>query len=61
MSAQISVWAEAVKNAVNKGWTLEEAQAGIDLTEQYPGDKKRMLTIQKNNIAHLYEFFKAQR
>ena len=60
MSSQISVWIEAVKNAANKGWTLEEAQAGIDLTEQYPGDKKRMLTIQKNNIAHLYEFFKAQ-
>jgi cyclase len=54
MTATVSAWIEAVKEALARGWSLEETQSRVDLIDRYPGDKQRMARTQKMNIENLY-------
>jgi cyclase len=55
MSAGVAAWIEVVKDALKKGWSLEESQARINMLDQYAGDKQRMVFVQKINIDNLYK------
>jgi cyclase len=61
MSANISDWIEVVKNAVEKGWSLEEAHSRINMLDKYAGDKQRMSWVQKINIENLYKILNARK
>jgi cyclase len=60
MTDTINAWINAVKNALNKGWSLTEAQQKISFLDQFksPEGKKMMEDVQNRNIAHLYEILK---
>jgi cyclase len=60
MSASINSWIEVVKDAVEKGWSLEESQSRINMLERYAGDKQRMAFVQKINIDNLYKILSAR-
>jgi cyclase len=55
MSANIAAWIEVVKDAVDKGWSLEECQSRINMLDRYAGDKQRMGFVQKINIENLFK------
>ncbi|HSW57149.1 MAG TPA: MBL fold metallo-hydrolase [Dehalococcoidales bacterium] len=54
MRANIEGWIQAVLDALNKGWKIEESIARINMLDRYPGDKQRMEFVQKINIENLY-------
>jgi len=57
MRADISMWIDSVKDALTRGWTLEETQARINLLDRYQIEPARLVfsqNIQKNNLANLY-------
>jgi cyclase len=55
MSNNITAWIDVVKEAIEKGWTLDESQTRINMLERYGGDKTRMAWVQKINIDNLYK------
>jgi cyclase len=57
----IKEWISAVKDGVNKGWSLEEAQEKISFLDRYPieGAMKAFgRELQKMNVARLYSLAK---
>ena len=53
----IKEWIASVKEAINKGWTLEEAQKRISFLDRYPmgmGLEAFGPELQKMNVARLY-------
>lgn len=61
MSAFIQAWIDAVKGAIDKGMSLEEAQEKISLLDRYPmqaGTEERAKLVQRMNVARLYEVLK---
>lgn len=62
-AAFIREWIAAVKEAVKKGWSLEEAQERISFLDRYPMDVKIAQEfgpeLQKMNVARLYSLAKA--
>lgn len=61
MSAFIQSWIDAVKAAIDKGMTLEEAQDKVSLLDRYPmqaGAEARANMLQRMNVARLYEVLK---
>ena len=57
-AAFIGDWIAAVKDAVVKGWSLEEAQDRISFLDRYPmlsGMEDFGPQLQKTNVARLYE------
>jgi cyclase len=57
----IQEWVDAVTDAINRGLSLEEAQATIDFTKRYPAEPGLPFTVQdsqRRNIARLYEVLK---
>jgi len=61
MSAFIQDWIDAVKEAMNKGMSLEEAQDTISFLDRYPADvgiESMMREVQRWNVARLYEVLK---
>ncbi len=61
MFATVQAWIEAVKEALAKGQTLEEAQKSIKMYERFPGDKQRMVWAQNMSLTHLYNVLKDQK
>ncbi len=58
MSAFIQAWIDAVKAAIDKGMSLEEAQEKISFRDRYPmeaGSERLAQQVQQWNVAHLYE------
>ncbi len=58
MIAFIQAWIDAVKGAIDKGMSLEEAQEHISLLDRYPmqaGAEDRAKLVQRMNVARLYE------
>ena len=58
----IREWISAVKEAVSKGWSMEEAQERISFLDRYPmgmGMDEFGPELQKMNIARLYTLAKA--
>ena len=61
MSAFIQAWIDAVKAAISKGMSMEEAQDKISLLDRYPmgaGTEARAQMVQRMNVARLYEVLK---
>jgi cyclase len=61
MSAFIQAWIDAVKSAIDKGMSLEEAQDKVSLLDRYPmqaGAEARAKMVQRMNVARLYEVLK---
>jgi len=61
MSAFIQSWIDAVKAALEKGMSLEEAQEQISLLDRYPmqpGSENMAKLVQRMNVARLYEVLK---
>lgn len=58
----INEWIDAVKQAMQKGLTKEEAQSKISFIDRYPMDigisQQRALEVQRLNVARLYETIK---
>lgn len=58
MSAFIQDWIDAVKAAIDKGMSLEEAQAKVSLLDRYPmeaGSEPWAQEVQRRNVARLYQ------
>jgi cyclase len=55
MSNNVAAWINVVKDAVEKGWNLEESQARINMLDRYEGDKTQMAWVQKINIENLHK------
>jgi glyoxylase-like metal-dependent hydrolase (beta-lactamase superfamily II) len=57
MSANIQTWIDEVTKAINEGLSLEQAQDRILQLERFKlgVGEERMVGVQRNNIAHLYE------
>jgi len=56
-AAFIREWLEAVQQAIDKGWSREEAKQRISFRERYPmgiGSESRALDVQHWNIDRLY-------
>ncbi len=61
MGAFIQAWIDAVKAAIKKGMSLEEAQNKVSLLDRYPmqaGSEPMAQMVQQMNIARLYEVLK---
>ncbi|MBW1711301.1 MAG: MBL fold metallo-hydrolase, partial [Deltaproteobacteria bacterium] len=61
-AAFIREWIAAVKEAVNKGWSLEESQERISFLDRYPmgGSMEEFgRELQKMNVVRLYNLAKA--
>lgn len=61
MSAFIQEWIDAVKGAIGKGMSLEEAQEKVSLLDRYPmqpGTEDRAMLVQRMNVARLYQVLK---
>jgi glyoxylase-like metal-dependent hydrolase (beta-lactamase superfamily II) len=61
-SSFIRDWISAVKEAVSKGWSMEEAQERISFLDRYPmgmGMEEFGPELQKMNVARLYTLAKA--
>ncbi len=57
MRASIQACMDAVKQAIDRGMTLQEAKDRVRLTDLYPqlsGDKRTITWLQRVNIAQLY-------
>lgn len=57
----VKEWIEVVRNAVNSGWSLEEAQERISFMDRYPMEeemKARARELEKMGIANVYELAK---
>ena len=55
---------DRVKEAVERGWTKEEAIRGISFADRYPmspGTEDLMQKVQKNNVSYLYDLLKPER
>jgi len=55
-------WVSAIKEAVSKGWSMEEAQERISFLDRYPmsaGREEFGPELQGMNVARLYELVKA--
>jgi glyoxylase-like metal-dependent hydrolase (beta-lactamase superfamily II) len=53
----IKEWVAAIQDAIEKGWTVEEAQERISFLDRFPMPKDREEfgpQLQKNNVARLY-------
>ena len=62
--AFILEWIDRVKEAVERGWTKEEAIRGISFADRYPmspGTEDLMQKVQKNNVSYLYDLLKPER
>jgi cyclase len=60
MYKTVSIWIDAVKEAIAKGMTLEETQKKVTMVKQFPnipGDE-RTAGIISMNVARLYEVYK---
>ena len=54
----IAEWIQAVRRAIDNGWSKEEAVARISFEERYPmsiGTEDLMKNVQKNNVSYLYD------
>jgi len=61
MKAFIQAWIDAVSEAIGKGMTLEEAQDKVSLLDRFPmqpGSEAMGPTLQRMNVARLYEVLK---
>jgi cyclase len=60
MSNIVRDWIEAVKEAINKGMSQEEAQEKVILSERYPDMAKdqRLQRLKKMNVGSLYQVLK---
>ncbi|MFH1639834.1 MAG: MBL fold metallo-hydrolase [Chloroflexota bacterium] len=62
MSAIIQAWIDAVRTAVDRGMSLEEAQEKITFYQRYPLDAATTPAmarqVERTNVAHLYQLFK---
>ena len=61
MSATVHTWIDAVRGAIDKGMTPEEAQATISFLDRYPdprADEATRSLFQRMGIARLYEVLK---
>jgi len=61
MSAFIQAWIDAVKAAIDRGMSLEEAQEKVSLLDRYPmesGSEAMAQPVQQMNVARLYEVLK---
>ncbi|MFC1948621.1 MBL fold metallo-hydrolase [Chloroflexota bacterium] len=59
MSATIQAWIDAVKEAINKGMSLEEAQEKVAFPGGYSAENEpRMPEVKKMNMTRLYEVLK---
>jgi cyclase len=61
MGANVRVWIDAVRGAIDKGMTLEQAQDSISLIDRYPDvmrDPGVLSFFQRMSIARLYEVLK---
>jgi cyclase len=57
----VNEWIEVARNAVNRGWSLEEAQERISFMERYPVEeemKARARELEKVGIANVYKLAK---
>jgi cyclase len=58
----VNEWIEAARNAVNQGWSLEEAQERISFLDRYPVEeemKARARELEQIGIANVYQLAKA--
>jgi glyoxylase-like metal-dependent hydrolase (beta-lactamase superfamily II) len=58
MRETVQIWMDAVRSAIDKGMTSEEAQAAISLLDRYPdprADDAKRSFFQRRSIARLYE------
>lgn len=56
-AAFIKEWVAAIQAAIEKGWTVEQAQERISFLDRFPMPKNREAfgpQLQKNNVARLY-------
>jgi hypothetical protein len=61
MTDFIQLWIDTVQAAIDKGWSLEEAQNKISLLDKMPIDKGSEAMgpmVMKMNVARLYEVLK---
>ncbi len=58
MAALVQEWIDAVKDAIKKGLTVEEAQKTITVLDRWELDPDRKQRMQQRNISHLYEVLK---
>lgn len=61
MTAFVQAWIDAIKDAIKKGMSLEEAQNKVSLLDRYPmqpGSEAMGQQVQRNNVAHMYEVLK---
>jgi len=61
MHHNIQVWIDTVADAINKGWSLEEAQGKISAPVKYPmlpGSEAMEQMVNRMNVARLYEVLK---
>jgi len=58
----IREWISAIKEAVTKGWSIEEAEKRISFLDRYPADEEMQEVakeLHKMSIVHLYTLAKA--
>jgi cyclase len=58
----VKEWIEVVRNAVNSGWSIEEAQERISFLDRYTVEeemKERVREMEKVGIANVYELVKS--
>jgi cyclase len=61
MTAEVRVWIDAVKAAMEKGMTMEEAQDKVSLLDRYPAPEGRpdmRAMFQRMSVGRLYEMLK---
>ncbi len=60
-AAVVKEWIEVVRNALNNGWSIEEAQERISFLDRYTIEeemKERVREMEKVGIANVYELVK---
>ena len=60
MYDNVVIWTESVKEAIKKGWAVEEAQQKLDMVKKLPNLPREPRTdgIVKMNISAIYNFYK---
>jgi hypothetical protein len=60
MYETVTIWMDAVKDAIAKGMTFEDAQKKVTMAKQFPNmsQDERTAGIIRMNVARLYEALK---
>jgi cyclase len=60
MYDNVTIWVDAVKDAIKKGWTVEETQQKLDMAKKLPNLPKdeRSAGVIKMNIGAIFNYYK---